>query len=52
MEDNGKKWQENKPEAATEALDKDGKGKKVNRTWEAFGRSKGCFVINDPKLFL
>ena len=22
--------------------------KKTNRTWEAFGRSQGCFIINDP----
>ena len=26
--------------------------KKTNRTWEAFGRSKGCFIINDPKFLL
>ena len=26
--------------------------KKPNRTWEAFGKSKGCFVINDPKFLL
>ncbi len=26
--------------------------KKVNKTWEAFGKSKGCFIINDPKFML
>lgn len=26
--------------------------KKTNKTWEAFGRSKGCFIINDPKFLL
>lgn len=26
--------------------------KKTNKTWEAFGKSKGCFIINDPKLLL
>ncbi len=26
--------------------------KKTNRTWEAFGKSKGCFIINDPKFML
>lgn len=26
--------------------------KKTNRTWEAFGRSKGCFIINDPQFML
>lgn len=26
--------------------------KKTNRTWEAFGKSKGSFIINDPKFFL
>lgn len=28
------------------------KPKKTNRTWEAFGKSKGCFIINDPKFLL
>lgn len=22
--------------------------KRTNKTWEAFGRSKGCFIVNDP----
>lgn len=26
--------------------------KKTNKTWEAFGKSKGCFIINDPKFLL
>ncbi len=26
--------------------------KKTNKTWEAFGKSKGCFIVNDPKFFL
>ncbi|MDO4162975.1 MAG: hypothetical protein Q4D56_01125 [Bacteroides sp.] len=26
--------------------------KKTNKTWEAFGKSKGCFIINDPKFML
>lgn len=26
--------------------------KKTNKTWEAFGRSKGCFIINDPQFML
>ena len=26
--------------------------KKVNKTWQAFQRLKGCFIINDPTLML
>ena len=26
--------------------------KKSNKSWEAFGKSKGCFIVNDPKFFL
>lgn len=26
--------------------------KRTNKTWEAFGKSKGCFIINDPKFML
>lgn len=26
--------------------------KKVNKSWEAFGRLKGAFIINDPKFLL
>lgn len=26
--------------------------KRTNKTWEAFGRSRGCFIINDPKFAL
>ena len=26
--------------------------KKVNKTWEAFGRLKGAFTIIDPKFLL
>ena len=28
------------------------KEKKVNRTWEAFGKWKGAFTIIDPKFLL
>ena len=28
------------------------KKKKVNRTWEAFGKWKGAFTIIDPKFLL
>lgn len=31
---------------------KDEMPKKTNKTWEAFGKSKGCFIINDPKFLL
>lgn len=26
--------------------------KRTNRSWEAFGKSKGCFIVNDPKFSL
>lgn len=26
--------------------------KNTNKSWDTFGKSKGCFVINDPKLML
>ncbi len=26
--------------------------RKVNKTWEAFGKSKGCFIVYDPKFML
>lgn len=26
--------------------------KVTNKSWEAFGKSKGCFTINDPKFLL
>lgn len=26
--------------------------KKTNKSWEAFGKSKGCFIINDPQFML
>ena len=28
------------------------KKKKVNKTWEAFGKLKGSLIVNDPKLLL
>ena len=28
------------------------RGKKVNKTWEAFGKWKGAFTIIDPKFLL
>lgn len=38
--------------AAPENPKKKASSKKTNKTWEAFGRSKGCFIINDPKFLL
>lgn len=35
--------------------DTDGRQKKqeqTNRSWEAFGKSRGCFTVNDPQFFL
>lgn len=26
--------------------------KKVNKTWEAFGKLKGSLIVNDPKFLL
>lgn len=26
--------------------------KRTNKSWEAFGRSQGCFTVNDPKFML
>ena len=52
MENEEKKLQEDKAKAATEAPKEEGKKKKANKTWEAFGKSKGCFIINDPKFLL
>ena len=28
------------------------KKKKVNKTWEAFGKLKGSLIVNDPKFLL
>lgn len=36
------------PDNTAEATTK----KRTNKTWEAFGKSKGCFIINDPKFLL
>lgn len=37
---------------APDAVKKKSSRKKTNKTWEAFGKSKGCFIINDPKFLL
>lgn len=39
-------------EAPAQELREDDQPKTTNRTWEAFGRSQGCFVVNDPALKL
>jgi len=46
--------QEQPKKSKMEELDEEAKkqGKKVNKTWEAFGKSKGCFIINDPRFLL
>ncbi len=51
MEKKTEKKQEVKAETKVEAKEQTTK-KKTNRTWEAFGKSKGCFIINDPKFML
>ena len=51
MEKKTEKKQEIKAETKVEAKEQAPK-KKTNRTWEAFGKSKGCFIINDPKFML
>lgn len=42
----------NETSAESEAAEKKNAQKKTNKTWEAFGKSKGCFIINDPKFLL
>lgn len=42
----------NETSAESEAAEKKNAKKKTNKTWEAFGKSKGCFIINDPKFLL
>jgi len=39
-------------EAANTQAEAKQEPKRTNKSWEAFGRSKGCFVINDPKFML
>lgn len=51
MEKETKNQQEPPAEAKVNA-EESTKPKKTNRTWEAFGKSKGCFIINDPKFML
>lgn len=50
------KKQEEKVLEATTTEKKEAKAqelkKRVNKTWEAFGKSKGCFIVNDPKFLL
>lgn len=36
----------------SDTTEKKNSKKKTNKTWEAFGKSKGCFIINDPKFLL
>ena len=54
MEKEEEKVQEQPKKSKMEELDEEAKkqGKKVNKTWEAFGKSKGCFIINDPRFLL
>jgi len=39
-------------EAAVKQTETKQEPKRTNKSWEAFGRSRGCFVINDPKFML
>ena len=54
MEKKEEKVQEQPKKSKMEELDEEAKkqGKKTNKTWEAFGKSKGCFIINDSKFLL
>ena len=40
--------EEKEAEAKVQKLPK----KKVNKTWEAFGKLKGSLIVNDPKFLL
>ena len=44
--------QQAQTDEAVEMKEAKPKKKRINRTWEAFGRSKGCFIINDPQFML
>ena len=53
MEKKDEKVEEQKlKKGLMEENEKQNPSKKTNRTWEAFGKSKGCFIINDPKFLL
>ena len=54
MEKEEEKVQEQPKKSKMEELDEEAKkqGKKVSKTREAFGKSKGCFIINDPRFLL
>ena len=54
MEKKEEKVQEQPKKSKMEELDEEAKkqGKKTNKTWEAFGQSKGCFSFKDPKVLL
>ena len=53
MEKKDEKVEEQKlKKGLMEENEKQKTSKKTNRTWEAFGKSKGCFIINDPKFLL